>query len=107
MNWSLLPLMATMTVRAGSHARGSAGFPSFPEWLGKNSSRGKKKRLVAELAMHLGERVSGGVEAVRLSYATALRDALLAPLLSDAAVSAGVDGDAPSGVDATIAMLDE
>jgi len=57
--------------------------------------------------MHLGERVSGGVEAVRLSYATALRDALLAPLLSDAAVSAGVDGDAPSGVDATIAMLDE
>ena len=41
MNWSLLPLQATMAVRAGTHARGGAGFPSFPEWLGKNSSRNK------------------------------------------------------------------
>ena len=52
-----------MTVRAGAHARGAAGFPAVPEWLGKNSSRNKKRRLLAELSTHLGERVSGGQQA--------------------------------------------
>ena len=64
-------------VRIGGFARGSCGFPAFPEWLGKNSSRNKKRRLLGELAMHLGDAVSGGQESIRLSYATALRDSLL------------------------------
>jgi len=96
-NWSLLPVQAALTVRVGTHARGSCGFPGFPEWFGKNSTTNKKKRLTSELAMHLNSSVSGGLEAVRLSYVPALRDRLMKPM-----VEQGADA-----VDATIAAMDE
>jgi hypothetical protein len=35
------------------------GFPGFPEWLGKNSTKNKKKRLLSELTMHLADKVGG------------------------------------------------
>lgn len=31
-------------------------FPSFPSWLGKNSSTGKHSRVVQELTSHMGLR---------------------------------------------------
>lgn len=67
-NWALLPVQATLTVRAGSHCRGSAGFPGFPEWLGKNSTRNKRKRLLSELNFHISEKVTGGPEVSVLYY---------------------------------------
>ena len=39
-------------VRAGSLVQGFMPFPAFPGWLGKNSSRGKYKRLTQELVLH-------------------------------------------------------
>jgi len=96
-NWSLLPFQAAMTVRVGSHTRGGLGFPKFPEWLGKNSTSNKRRRLLGDLAMHLSSTVSGGQEAIRLNYAPVLRRRLLTPLIEK-----GVDG-----VQETIDMLDE
>ena len=46
MNWSMLPLQANMTVRVGGFVRGGVGMPAFPSWLGKNSSKNKKKIIV-------------------------------------------------------------
>eukprot|EP00616_Rhizochromulina_sp_CCMP1243_P009043 CAMPEP_0118991158 /NCGR_PEP_ID=MMETSP1173-20130426/51167_1 /TAXON_ID=1034831 /ORGANISM="Rhizochromulina marina cf, Strain CCMP1243" /LENGTH=421 /DNA_ID=CAMNT_0006942269 /DNA_START=28 /DNA_END=1293 /DNA_ORIENTATION=+ len=96
-NWSLLPFQAVMTVRVGTHTRGGLGFPKFPEWLGKNSTGNKRRRLLGDLAMHLSSAVSGGQEAVRLNYAPVLRRRLVSPLLQKGA----------EGVQETIAMLDE
>ena len=47
------------------HARSNA---SFPAWFGKNSTRGKFRRLSSELAVHLAAsaRGIGGQEALRL-----------------------------------------
>ena len=39
-------------VRAGSLVQGFMPFPAFPGWLGKNSSRGKYRRLTQELVLH-------------------------------------------------------
>jgi replication factor C subunit 1 len=97
-NWSLLPTQAAMNVRVGSHiGRGMLGWPNFPSWLGKNSTTGKRRRLLGELMTHMSGHVSGDTDAVRLSYIPTLRSALLAPL---------VRGD-DEGVRETIDLLDE
>ena len=100
MNWSMLPLQAIMNVRVGAHVRGSVGgFPTFPSWLGKNSARNKRKRLLAELTLHLNNTVSAGQRDIRMQYLTHLRDTLLRPLLRGASSAVGD----PS---ATILMMD-
>lgn len=97
-NWALLPAQGMLTVRAGAHARGAMGFPTFPEWLGKYSATNKKRRLCAELVTHTNECISGGFEAMRLSYASALRDRLLHPILNKGGAE---------GAQETIALMDE
>jgi replication factor C subunit 1 len=57
-NWSLLPLTAALAVKTGSHAGGERGgslpgFPEFTTFLGRNSTRGKKLRLLSELGHHV------------------------------------------------------
>ena len=69
MNWSLLPFSAVLAVKTGFHAGGpnGASFPGFPEfttWLGRNSSKGKKQRVMQELNHHMNYRVSGGTQEV-------------------------------------------
>ena len=44
---------------------------------------------------------------VRLAYVAALKDALMKPMLSGGASSSAEGSGGPTGVDATIAMLDE
>ena len=97
MNWSMLPLQANMTVRVGGFVRGGVGMPAFPSWLGKNSSKNKKKRLLAELMMHLSDTVSAGAEDIRMQYLSQLRETLLRPLLEEKS----------DGVQKTIDMMDE
>jgi hypothetical protein len=35
-------------------------YPKFPEWLGKNSSNRKSKRLLRELKLTMGHRAQAG-----------------------------------------------
>jgi replication factor C subunit 1 len=58
-HWELLTATAALSVRVGSLAGGPSGgflpgFPEFPQWLGKNSSKGKHERLLAELQVRRG-----------------------------------------------------
>ncbi|EJK63089.1 hypothetical protein THAOC_16273, partial [Thalassiosira oceanica] len=72
-NWSLLPLCSILAVKVGHHAGGpNGGFvggnPEFAGWLGKNSSRGKRMRLLQELRRHLNHRVSADAPELRMNY---------------------------------------
>lgn len=85
MNWGLLPFSGTLVVKTGFHASGPNGslFPGFPEftsWLGRNSSKGKKQRILQELNHHMNYKISGGTQEVRLSYLPFLRQRFNAQL---------------------------
>ncbi|TNM86087.1 hypothetical protein fugu_008358 [Takifugu bimaculatus] len=81
-NWSLLPTQAIYaSVLPGELMRGyMSQFPSFPSWLGKNSSAGKHSRIVQELASHMSLKTMSSRSAVNLDYLHYLRHALLSPL---------------------------
>ena len=81
-NWSLLPFTGVLTVKTGFHAGGDSGgflpgFPEFTAWLGKNSSKGKKTRIIQELQHHANYHVSGGFPDMRMSYIPLFRDRFL------------------------------
>lgn len=85
MNWSLLPATAALAVKTGYHAGGESGgvlpgFPEFSTWLGRNSSRGKKIRIMSELNYHMNYKISASTSEMRMSYLPLLRDLLLSLL---------------------------
>lgn len=102
MNWSLLPATAALCVKTGYHAGGNSGgmlggFPEFTTWLGRNSSRNKKVRLLSELCHHMNYKISSGTMEMRMSYLPLIRDRFLLLLTSDE----------PSAVEDAIALMDE
>lgn len=102
MNWSLLPFLSMMAVKTGYHAGGEnggflGGYPEFAGWMGKNSTRGKKNRLLAELGYHMNYKVSTDKADLRLYYLPVLR-ARFMELLSE--------GDKTKVTEA-IALMDE
>ncbi|XP_070684271.1 replication factor C subunit 1 [Pempheris klunzingeri] len=90
-NWSLLPTQAIYaSVLPGELMRGyMSQFPTFPSWLGKNSSTSKHSRIVQELASHMGLKTLCSRQAVNLDYLHYLRQALLSPLQKHGAEGAG------------------
>mmetsp|Transcript_24423 Transcript_24423/g.36418 ORF Transcript_24423/g.36418 Transcript_24423/m.36418 type:complete len:277 (-) Transcript_24423:86-916(-) len=85
--WELLPLCAALTVKAGHHVGGEnggflSGYPEFAAWLGKNSSRGRKVRLLQELSHHMNYKISSGTVDLRLGYVPALRQHLLSLMMN-------------------------
>jgi len=77
--WEFLPLCAILTIQTGYFASGQSGgylsgYPEFPSWMGKNSSRGKKSRLLKELAHHMNYSISTGNADLRMAYLPALRE---------------------------------
>jgi replication factor C subunit 1 len=101
--WGLLPAQAITNVRAASiaHTQNPQLIP-FPIWFGKNSSRGKRSRLLAELGLHVSTQVSGGREAIRLDYFDPLRIRLMSSLIATNATENTVNA-----ASRTIAMLDQ
>lgn len=90
-NWSLLPTQAVYaSVLPGELMRGYMGqFPTFPSWLGKNSSTNKHSRIVQELSSHMSLKTHSSRQAVNLDYLHYLRKALLHPLQRHGAEGAG------------------
>jgi replication factor C subunit 1 len=87
MNWSLLPASGMLTVKTGYHAGGETGgflpgFPAFTAWMGKNSSKGKKVRLLQELHHHMNYKISGGTTELRQTYLPILREQFMMLLKS-------------------------
>ncbi|XP_059194050.1 replication factor C subunit 1 [Centropristis striata] len=90
-NWSLLPTQAIYaSVLPGELMRGyMSQFPTFPSWLGKNSSTSKHSRIVQELASHMSLKTMSSRQAVNQDYLYYLRQALLSPLQKHGAEGAG------------------
>ena len=79
--WGLAPLHGVLgCVAPGSYTRGNVGRVQFPSWLGKNSTRGKRFRMLRECTAHMQAHISGSQEDVRQAYVPALRGPLLKPL---------------------------
>lgn len=60
----------------------------FNRWLGKNSSQQKFTRILKELHLHMGLRVSGSKYEFRETYLPVLKKKLIHPLATDGPVSA-------------------
>lgn len=90
-NWSLLPTQAIYaSVLPGELMRGYMGqFPTFPSWLGKNSSTNKHSRIVQELCSHMSLKTFSSRQAVNLDYLHYLRQTILNPLQKNGAEGAG------------------
>jgi replication factor C subunit 1 len=95
-HWELLPTTAAFACRVGTMIDGFMGFPTFPQWLGKNSSRGKFKRFTQELVLHSSLAAGQGFAAVRLEYVPYWRRLLVQPLVARGS----------EGAEAVIALLD-
>ena len=103
-NWGLLPWSGSLCVKTGFHAGGPKGgmlpgFPEFTAWLGKNSSKGKKSRMLQELAHHMNYNVSGGSEELRLSYLPVIIDRVHGLLTSGGDASAAIEFMDEYGID--------
>ena len=103
-NWGLLPFCAVMSVKSAYHIGGEAGgflagFPEFSSWLGKNSSRGKRDRLLQELGHHMNYKISADKTELRLGYLPVIRDRFVDLLMTK-------DGDGPK-VKEAIEFMDE
>lgn len=81
--WNLLTTYAALNVRVGRKGPGVPGLVPFPEWLGKNSTATKSRRLLNEIATHTRAATRCGSLGMRLDYMSALRGHLLAPLQRD------------------------
>lgn len=88
-SWSLLPMQAFFSsVIPGELMRGQLReMISFPTWFGKNSSQGKRQRLLQELHMHVHTRVSADRTQLHMDYIGPLLHSLTQPLIAK-----GVDG---------------
>ena len=96
--WSLSQAHGALScVAPGFYAQGVVGRPTFPQWLGRNSTATKRQRLLREISGHLGAKVSASKDEVRASYVSALRGPLLTPL-----AERGADG-----IDDVIGTLDD
>jgi len=87
-NWSLLPACASLCVQAGSIAGGPTGgslssFPEFTTYLGRNSSRGKKQRILGDLKHHMNFKVSSSAHELRMMYLPALHNHFYNTLQND------------------------
>ena len=55
-DWSLLPNLGfSSSIAPALLIKGNTFYPRFPEWLGKNSSQRKSKRLIRELKLVMGQ----------------------------------------------------
>ncbi|XP_067353864.1 replication factor C subunit 1 isoform X2 [Channa argus] len=90
-NWSLLPTQSIYaSVLPGELMRGyMSHFPTFPSWLGKNSSTSKHSRIVQELTLHMSLKTLSSRQAVNLDYLHYLRESLLSPLQRQGTEGAG------------------
>jgi replication factor C subunit 1 len=68
-----------MAVKSAFHIGGESGgmlssFPEFSTWLGRNSSKSKRDRLLQELGHHMNYKISADKSELRLGYLPVIRD---------------------------------
>ena len=82
--WTLLQDIGFwMTVAPSHYAQGVIRFPRFPEWLGKNSTKTKSKRLINELKLALGHRTQWSRSTLLNDYLPVIFDVVYNELKND------------------------
>ncbi|CAL8103352.1 unnamed protein product [Orchesella dallaii] len=83
-NWGLLPVQAVFAsyIPGEYMESNSMGAVEFPQWLGRNSNKNKRQRLLQNLHTHLHLQVSGSLEALNMDYLPYLRRAITKPLIA-------------------------
>jgi len=107
-HWELLPSQAALSLRVGSIVQGYQSFPTFPQWLGKNSTTTKNKRLTQELVVHTLLKARQGFESMRMEYNCYLKFILTRVLkqYGTGDIPAKEDGTTHSGVCEVVDILD-
>lgn len=82
-DWTLLPHYVQNVVAAARTVSGPAPFQIFPQWLGKNSKRLRRRRIVDALST----KVFTAAVDFRLDYADTIQHILLGPLITSATSS--------------------
>jgi replication factor C subunit 1 len=95
-NWSLLPFTGLLTVKTGFHAAGELGgflpgYPEFTTYLGRNSTKGKKERLLSEIRHHTNFKVSGTMQELRSNYLPVLHEKIMTAIQKDDGVNEALD----------------
>ncbi|XP_068736533.1 replication factor C subunit 1-like [Montipora capricornis] len=93
-NWSLLPMQAVFScvIPSGLICGGMGQKIEFPQWLGKNSKRGRLDRILQELQSHMRLSTSSSKLSMNLDYIPHLRKVLTTPLMTQetSEISSGV-----------------
>jgi replication factor C subunit 1 len=77
-DWTLLSDLAFASAIAPCYYnKGSISYPKFPEWLGKNSSGLRAKRLINELKVSMGHRANCNKKTLLNEYLPLIFDAIL------------------------------
>ncbi|CAD6197941.1 unnamed protein product [Caenorhabditis auriculariae] len=81
--WKLLNEQSMLACAIPSIATGGnlRGMLQFPTWLGRNSTAGKRKRMLTQLVMHTHLKVSADSVSFAMDYAPMLRERMTKPLL--------------------------
>ncbi|GKY93311.1 hypothetical protein MPSEU_000298700 [Mayamaea pseudoterrestris] len=95
-NWSLLPFSGLLTVKTGFHAAGERGgflpgYPEFTTYLGRNSTKGKKSRMLSELRHHTNFKISGTMQELRSWYLPVLRNEIMTALQKEGGADEAID----------------
>ncbi|KAI9190770.1 replication factor RFC1 C terminal domain-containing protein, partial [Polychytrium aggregatum] len=82
-NWGLMPAHALLsTVRPAFFTHGGlTGQVAFSSFLGNNSTQQRRYRLLREIQMHMGLRISGDKKEVRQTYIPSLSLVLSQPII--------------------------
>ena len=82
--WSLLPNYGVLSSVAPTLIiKGRCNYPGFPQWLGKNSSARKAKRLLRELKQKMGDAISADQFAIQNEVAPFILAEILTYLKKD------------------------
>lgn len=97
-DWNVLPFNAGLTACIGNIANGPIGFPEFPQFLGKNSTKRKNARYIHEMSKHRIKKIKNCIDdsAFRLEYIPLLQTKLTQPLFKN-----------KDGVKETLKMMNE
>ncbi len=84
-DWNVLPFNAALSACVGNTANGPIGFPEFPQFLGKNSTKRKNIRYVHEMSRHRIKKIKNCINdtTYRLEYIPLLQTKLTQPLLKN------------------------
>lgn len=84
MQWTLLQdLGFTSSIAPCHYSKGQCHYPGFPQWLGKNATANKAKRLINELKKTMGHRIQCDTSTLLNEYLPLIFDEIYKHMKND------------------------